>query len=183
VATSHETHNRDGGEPLPNELSELIEAVYAELRVIAAAHLRHERRDHTLQTTALVNEAYLRLRSQRAELANDRAAFFAAAAEAIRRILTDHARRRRRIKRGGAALRLELDNCPVPATERTVDVVELDEALRKLAGESPRAARIVELRYFAGLSEHEVADVLGVSRRTVQCDWRWARAWLMRALT
>jgi RNA polymerase sigma-70 factor, ECF subfamily len=176
-------HNHDSGEQLPAELAGLIDTVYAELRSIAAACLRRERVNHTLQTTALVNEAYLRLARRRAWPVNDRAGFCAAAAEAIRRILTDHARRRRRLKRGGAQVCLQWDGAGVAAAEPPLDVFELDEVLKRLAGVAPRAARIVELRYFGGLSEQEVADVLGVSRRTVQCDWRWARAWLMRELS
>jgi len=163
--------------------ADLAAAVYSELRSLAAASLRRERANHTLQTTALVNEAYLRLARRHVWPLNDRAAFCAAAAAAIRRILTDHARRRHRLKRGGGCVTMRLDDAAVAAAEPPIDVVQLDEALKRLRDESPRAAKIVELRYFGGMSEQEVADVLGIARRTVQCDWRWARAWLMRELS
>jgi len=159
-------------------------AVYKELRRLAAQYLRREqRRDHTLQTTALVHEAYLRLAGQRRSGWPDRAGFYAAAAQAIRRILIDHARRRARRKRGGpGARRVHLDAAALETASCVIDVLALDEALSRLAALTPRQARVVELRYFGGLTDDEIAAVLGVSRRTVQTDWHGARAWLYREL-
>lgn len=167
-----------------DDLSEVMPAVYQELRRLAGRYLRREQRpDHTLQTTALVHEAYLRLAGQQRSYWPDRAGFCAAAAQAIRRILIDYARRRARRKRGGAAARRIPLDFVVPAIPTpTVDVLALDEALSRLAALAPRQARVVELRYFGGLTDDEVAGVLGVSRRTVQTDWRGARAWLCREL-
>lgn len=167
------------------ELSDWLPAVYHELRRIAAQHLRREQRpNHTLQTTALVHEAYLRLAGQHRPQWPDRAGFCAAAAQAIRRILLDHARRRASRKRGGAVARqIALDSGVLAAPTPVIDVLILDEALSRLAAMSPRQARVAELRYFGGLTDDETAAVLGVSRRTVQTDWRGARAWLYRALS
>jgi len=167
-----------------SELGEIMPAVYQELRRIAGQYLRRERRaGHTLQTTALVHEAYLRLASQRRDQWPDRAGFCAAAAQAIRRILIDHARRRARHKRGGsAARRVPLDPAGLATPAPAIDLLMLDDALSRLAALSPRQARVVELRYFGGLTDDETAAVLGVSRRTVQADWRGARAWLYREL-
>jgi len=167
------------------ELADLLPAVYDELRRIAARHLRREQRtNHTLQTTALVHEAYLRLAGQQRPYWPDRAGFCAAAAQAIRRILIDHARRRASRRRGGAAARrVPLDSGVLAAPTPSIDVLVLDEALSRLAAVSPRQARVAELRYFGGLTDDETAAVLGVSRRTVQTDWRGARAWLYRALS
>ena len=176
-------HYQVGRESCTPELACLLDAVYTELRTIAASHLRRERPDHTLRTTALVNEAFLRLAHRRSWVVEDRAGFCAAAAQAIRRILTDHARHRRRLRHGGGRVRLELTERNLAAPEPAVDVIELDEGLQRLKAEDPRAARIVELRYFGGMSEQEVANVLGVSRRTVQGEWHWARTWLMRELS
>ncbi len=172
-----ETDPRDG-------LSELVPAVYEELRRIAGEHLRREQRPgHTLQTTALAHEAYLRLAGQGREQWSDRAGFCAAAAQAIRRILIDYARRRARGKRGGAAAnRVRIDPAGLASPVPAIDLLELDEALSRLAKLSPRQARVVELRYFGGLTYDETANILGVSRRTVQTEWRGARAWLYRAL-
>jgi len=182
TGVSQVEYNQVGRESSDTPLAQLVVEVYAELRTIATAYLRRERPGHTLQTTALVHEAYLRLARRRGWNVDDRAGFCAAAAQAIRRILTDHARRRLRQKHGGARVQLQLGANSLRAPQVPVDVLELDEALARLANQAPRPARIVELRYFGGLSELEVAQVLRVSRRTVQCDWRWARAWLAREL-
>jgi RNA polymerase sigma-70 factor, ECF subfamily len=161
----------------------LVAEVYGELRRIAGAYLRRERRGHTLQTTALVHEAYLRLNGEGRASWPDRAGFCAAAAQTIRRILTDHARARRRLKRGGTGRRVRLDPGMLAAAGESIDILALDEALQRLATLSPRQARIVELRYFGGLTDEEIAEMLAVSRRTVQSDWRGARAWLHRELS
>jgi RNA polymerase sigma factor (TIGR02999 family) len=168
-------------------LDELMPLVYEELRRQAARYLRRERAGHTLQTTALINEAYLKLVDQRQVRWQNRAHFFAIAAQAMRRILVDYARERNREKRGGANredLPLEEATLFLPAAaEKSVDLVALDEALTRLAQFDPRQARVVELRYFSGLSIDETAEVLGVSNPTVRRDWSLARAWLHGQLT
>lgn len=156
--------------------------VYDELRALAESCLQRERHGHTLQATALVHEAYLRLIKQEEVEWRNRAHFFAIAAQAIRRILVDHARGRQRAKRGGDRERVTLDEDVAITPDRDLDVVELDEALEKLAQLNQRQARIVELRFFGGLALREVAEVLGVSPRTVDGDWCMARAWLRREL-
>jgi len=161
----------------------LLPLVYDELRSMAAWSLRRERNDHTLQATALVHEAYVRLTGDCEGHWRDRAHFFAAAAQAIRRILIDHARTKRRRKRGGGAQRLPLDGVVLIAPEQDFDVLALDAAMVELAQEHPRKARVVELRFFGGLSLDEAAEVLGVAARTVERDWQFARAWLYRKLT
>jgi len=157
--------------------------VYGELRSLAAWSLQSERYDHTLQATALVHEAYVRLTGDRGEQWRDRAHFFAAAAQAIRRILIDHARTKKRLKRGGGAQRLPLDGVVLIAPEQDFDLLALDAAMTQLAQEHPRKARVVELRFFGGVSLNEAADVLGIASRTVERDWQFARAWLYRKLT
>jgi RNA polymerase sigma factor (TIGR02999 family) len=157
--------------------------VYAELHRQAANYLRRERIGHTLQATALINEAYLKLIDQREVNWQNRAHFFGIAAQAMRRILVDHARTRHRDKRGGNA-----ENLPIEAAEfvvsgkDTVDLIALDEALTRLAGLDERQARIVELRFFSGLSVEETAEALGVSKATVKNEWRTAKAWLFQEL-
>lgn len=166
----------------PIELPQSLPAVYAELRRIAAWQLEHERPEHTLQPTALAHEAYVRLVACDGVFAN-RTAFLAMAAGVIRHILIDHARARRTLKRGGPdARRVELDTSMLFASKPELDVLDLHDALERLAGVDARAARVVELRYFGGLTDEEAAAALGVSRTTVQTDWRVARAWLRRAL-
>ena len=162
----------------------LFAIVYDELRALASAHLRGERRGHTLQTTALVHEAYLRL-SRREDLeGRPRAEFLSIAAEAIRRVLVDHARRRGAAKRGGSWDRTALhDGLGVTDGDAGVDVLALDEALGRLAELNERQARIVELRFFAGLEVDEVARTLGLSPRTVAGDWSMAKAWLYGELS
>lgn len=159
----------------------LFSLVYDELRQIAAGHRRLEHPDHSLQTTAIVHEAYLRLARLDAMDWKSRGHFFAVASQAMRRVLVDHARRRRAAKRGGGLAPSPLDTV-VLALESSTDLLELDIALDKLARLEPREARVVELRFFAGLTVPEVAGVLGLSPATVERDWTAARAWLRREL-
>jgi len=161
----------------------LVPLVYDELRRLAKRYMARERGDHTLQTTALVNEAYLRLINAKDVRWQSRAHFFAVSANVMRRILVDLARERGNLKRGGGALKVSLDEAMVVAPERSADLLALDEALDRLAALSARQSRVVELRYFGGLNEEEVAEVLKVSLRTVQSDWRLARTWLYRELS
>jgi RNA polymerase sigma factor (TIGR02999 family) len=163
-------------------LDRLIPLVYDELRRRAAARLRRERRDHTLEPTALVNEAYLRLVGQKAAAWQNRAQFFAVASEIMRRILVDRARARAMGKRGGRWARVTLDPAHLATHPREVDVLDLDAALRQLASFDPRKSRIAELRFFGGLSLEEAGQVLGISIATVERDWQAARAWLFKAL-
>lgn len=159
--------------------SRLFEAVYAELRRMAAVQLRNERADHTLQPSALVNEAYIRLLGA-AEIGWDnRAHFFKTAAGVMRNILVDHARAKRAHKRDGRLQRVELDWEPAAFTDTDIDrVIAVDDALRKLAAWDERQAKVVELRYFAGFDVVETAEILGVSEKTVKRDWSMAKAWL-----
>ena len=163
----------------------LFSLVYDELRKLAGSALRSERADHTLQPTALVHEAYLRLAEQPADRWNDRGHFFAVAARAMRRILVDHARSRNAHKRGSGVQILALDGIEVAAgaPEPELDLVLLDTALEKLARLDPRQARIVELRFFGGLSVEETAVIVDASPRTVKRDWQAARAWLRREIS
>lgn len=156
----------------------LLPAVYAELREIAARYLRRERHDHTLQPTALVHEAYLRLFDPGAATAESRTHFLALAARAMRQILVDHARARAADKRGSGKQHLTLSAALGEPGAAEVDLVALDEALERLSALSERQGRVVELRFFAGLDVVEVAEVLSVSRSTVEAEWRVARAWL-----
>lgn len=163
-------------------LEQLLPLVYEEMRQIAHHHMRRQRPDHTLQTTALVNEAYLRLvDAQRVQWQN-RVHFFALAAQAMRHILVDLARARGNQKRGGGATQVALEEALIVSAERGADVLALDEALQTLAKLNARQSQIVELRYFGGLSEEETAAVLQLSPRTVRRDWSLARAWLYREL-
>jgi RNA polymerase sigma factor (TIGR02999 family) len=165
-------------------LDDLMPLVYTELRRQAAGYLRRERPNHTLQPTALINEAYLKLIDQRDVKWQNRAHFFALAAQAMRRILVDYARERKREKRGGAAENLPLDEAlTIVSQEKSVDLVALDEALSELATFDERQARVVELRYFSGLSIDETAEVLNVSNVTVRRDWSLAKAWLHQEIT
>src|SRR5918998_3501540 len=160
-------------------LDNLMPLVYAELHRQAAGYLRRERSNHTLQPTALINEAYLKLIDQRDVKWQNRAHFFAIAAQAMRRILVDYAKTRKREKRGGDDVKLQLDEAiEVSAGEKSIDLVALDEALTRLAKFDERQARVVELRYFSGLTEQETAEVLKVSPATVRLDWKMAKAWL-----
>jgi RNA polymerase sigma factor (TIGR02999 family) len=167
-------------------LDRLIPLVYQELRVIASRHVRREWRTNALQTTALVNEAYVKLVGQRESDWQNRAHFFAIAAQVMRRILLDHARRALREKRGGSATPVALDGIALTAPESPVDVVDLlalDRALVELEQLDPQQARLVELRFFAGLTVEETATVLGISPATVKREWAIAKGWLHRALS
>ena len=164
-------------------LEELMPIVHGELRRLARRMMRGERGNHTLQTTALVNEAYLRLVDLNRVRWQDRAHFFAMSARLMRRILVDHARSRNYQKRGGALRRVSLDEALVVSGERGTDLVALDDALAELAAVDPRKSQVVELRFFGGLSIEEAAEALQVSGETVLRDWRLARAWLRRELS
>ena len=159
-------------------VDQLLPRVYEELRQLAGACMANERPDLTLQATALVHEAYLRLVRQETVGFSGRAQFFAAAATVMRRILVDHARAKCRGKRGGDAVRVTLDEALAVFEDSVPDVSDLDEALTELAEIDPRKARLVELRFFAGVKMEEAAQVLGVTTRTAERDWRFARAWL-----
>lgn len=175
-------------------MGELFPLVYAELRTMAAGHLGHERSGHTLQPTALVHEAFMKLAGGGAVPATGKAHFLAVASRAMRQILTDHARGRNRLKRGGdpggkaGQPRLPFDDAQsTPATDGDatdlwIDLELLDDALRALAVDYPRAAQVVELRYYGGLSEPEAAGVLAISARSAAMDWAFARAWLRRRM-
>ena len=163
-------------------LDRLLPLVEEELHRLAHRYMKREREGHTLQTTALVNEAYLRLIDQREVRWQNRAHFFAIAAEMMRRILIDHARKQAYQKRGGGARDLPLDEAAVLTNERAAELVALDEALQSLAKIDERKARVIELRYFGGLTVEEVAEVLAVHPDTVTREWRRARAWLHREL-
>jgi RNA polymerase sigma factor (TIGR02999 family) len=160
----------------------LIPLVYNELRRLARRHLRGERADHTLQSAALVHEAYLRLIRQDQPRWQNRAHFFGVAAQLMRHILVDHARSRAAAKRGAGAQRITLDPDIALPQEREVDVVALDDALKQLATMDPQASRVVELRFFGGLSIEETSVALGVSPATVKREWATARAWLQREM-
>ena len=163
-------------------LGRLMPLVYNELRKVAARHLRHQRPGHTLQTTDLVNEAYLRLADSSKVRWQNRAHFFAVSAQLMRRVLVDCAREKNNLKRGGGARQVSLDEGLVIVPERGADLLALDEALTRLAALNARQAQVVELRYFGGLNEEETAEALKVSLRTVQRDWNLARLWLYQAL-
>jgi RNA polymerase sigma factor (TIGR02999 family) len=163
-------------------MPKLVELLYAELRRIAAVRMRAEDPSHTLTPTALVHEAYVRLLNSAELQFQDRSHFLAVAAQAMRRILVDHARAKRAARRGGGQVAASQEyDIAIPETED--DILALDEALSRLAEMSPRQCRVVELRYFAGLTEEQVAEVLGVTRRTVNRDWQVARAWLHSQMT
>lgn len=163
-------------------LEKLIPLVYAELRRIAHRYMHREHPGHTLQTTALVNEAYLRLIDASQVRWQDRAHFFAVSAQLMRRILVDFARSRRYLKRGGGARNISFDEALFVSPEPGQDLVALDDAMNVLATNDPRKARVVELRFFVGLSVGETAEVLKVSPDTVLRDWRLAKAWLSREM-
>ena len=166
----------------PRAADELLPLVYGELRQLAASRLGHETPGKTLQPTALVHEAYLRLVGEEERLWDSRGHFFAAAAEAMRRILVEDARRKGSRKRGGDRARADFDVDQLPAPELREDLLALDEALDRLAVADPEAARLVNLRYFAGLTLGEAAEVLGISPRTADRLWAYSRAWLHQAL-
>jgi RNA polymerase sigma factor (TIGR02999 family) len=163
-------------------LEDLMPLIYDELRRLAHRHLRREQAGQTLQTTALVNEAYLRLVDQARTELHSRAHFFAIASRQMRRILVDHYRSRRYAKRGGGAAHVDIEQTCVATPEKAPEVVALDDALTELASFDERKCRVVELRFFAGLSIEDTAIALGVSQGTVMRDWTLARAWLQRAI-
>ena len=167
----------------PEALDALIPLVYKELRRVAHAHLRNERSDHTLQTAALVNEAYLRLVGIDPPHWESRTHFFAIAGRVMRQILVDYARRHRAGKRGAGACRVSLDDVVERPREQQVDVVALDDALQALSALDPRQAQVVELRFFAGMSLQDISAALGIAPATVQRDWTAARAWLHREMS
>jgi len=184
--------------PAPNEVTQLLVAwsngdsaardaliplVHDELRRLAHRYMGRERPDHTLQTSALVNEAYLRLIDQREMRWQNRAQFFGIAAQMMRRILVDYARKRSFVKHGGELRAVPLDEVMIVSPERAAEVVELDDALNCLAEFDQRKSQIIELRFFGGLSIEETAEVLGVSPGTVMRDWTLAKAWLRREMT
>lgn len=164
-------------------LRHLVSAVYPEMRRIARQHLGRQAPDHTLQSAALANEAYLRLVRSRGLQCENRTQFFALCAQIIRSILVDHARNRRYAKRGGEAVRVPLDESVLGTRARGIEVLALDEALSSLSRIDPRKGRVVELRYFGGLTVEETAELLQVSPETVMRDWRMAKTWLFRELT
>src|SRR6266568_1190692 len=163
-------------------LAELTPLIYEELRRLAHRHMGGERPDHTLQTTALVNEAYLRLADQTHLHWQNRAHFFAVAARAMRRILVSYARSQRSQKRGGGALKVELDEAALVSPQESQEIVDLHEALERLATLDSRKAQVVELKYFGGLNYDEMAEVLKISRITVRRDWEFAKVWLYTEL-
>jgi RNA polymerase sigma factor (TIGR02999 family) len=173
------TEWRDGD---PSALEKLTPLVYRELHRLAQVYMRGERVGHALQTTALVNEAYLRLIETESQSWQNRAHFYAAAAKLMRHILVDFARSRDRMKRGGGLEHVSLDEALTITADHTAGFLNLDEALTTLSKLDERQSQVVELRFFAGLTEAEIAEVLKVSERTVQSDWRQARSWLLREL-
>jgi RNA polymerase sigma factor (TIGR02999 family) len=163
-------------------LEKLMPLIYDELHRLAGRYMAHERPEHTLQTSALVNEAYVRLVDQKDVHWQNRAQFFGIAATSMRRILVSYARRRNRVKRGGGALQVSLDEAALLSDERAAEMVALNEALDHLAAVDRRKSQVVELRYFGGLSIEETAEVLKVSPGTVMRDWTLAKAWLRREI-
>jgi RNA polymerase sigma factor (TIGR02999 family) len=164
-------------------LDQLAPMVYKELRRIAFKYMRNERPGNTLQTTALVNEVYLRMVDAASVDWRDRAHFFAVSSQMMRRILVDRARARCAAKRGGPARRVNLDDIPARASSREPEIVALDDALEALAEVDPRKAKVIELRFFGGMEVEEAATVLGVSPQTVMRDWKLGKAWLLRELS
>jgi RNA polymerase sigma factor (TIGR02999 family) len=167
----------------PSALDRLMPMVYEELRRLASAYMRRQRPGHSLQTVDLVNEAYMRLVDSSRVNWQDRNHFYAIASQIMRRLLVDSARKRNSQKRGGGHAQITLDDNLEIAGGSGTDLVALDEAMKRLAVLNPRQSRIIELRYFGGLTEEETAEVLGVSSRTIRRDWTIARAWLFRELT
>ncbi len=174
----HDWSGGDAGAP-----ERLMPLVYDEMRRIARSFISKERPGHTLQPTALANEAYLRLVGQNSVSWQSRAHFYSVAASMMRRVLIDHARARATEKRGGATICLSIEDVQVPVEDRAASVVAMDEALERLSQFSERGSKVVEMRFFAGMSDEEIAEVLGVSTRTVLRDWKAARLWLFRELS
>ncbi len=169
-----------GGDP--RAVNQLMPVVYEELRRLAKRHMAGQRPGHTLQTTDLVNEAYLKLVNLQETGWKDRIHFFAVASRAMRSVLVDYARRRGYAKRGGNPVRVSLGEADHVSLQKSAEIIAVDEALSRLALLDPRKSQIVELRYFGGLSVEESAELTGVSRRTIMREWRWAKAWLYREL-
>ena len=169
-----------GGDP--SALEQLMPLVYDELRRLASAYMSGERSGHLLQTTALVNEAYLRMIGRQDVSCRTRAEFFAIAAQVMRRVLVDYARERNRVKRGEGAALLSLDDVAVISDDRAGQVIAINQALDSLAASDPRKGKVFELRYFGGMSVEEVAEVLRVSEVTIARDWKIAKLWLRREL-
>ena len=169
----------DGNQDAFNKLYPLV---YEELRHLAHRYMSHERPGHTLQTTAVVHEAYLRLIDQKHVQWQNRAHFFAIASQMMRRILITHAQSHTYAKRGGGALKVSLDEAAVLSPERAIELITLDEALKSLTAIDPRRSQVVELRFFGGLSNEEIAEVLKISPNTVTRDWNVAKAWLYREM-
>lgn len=169
-----------GGDPAA--VNQLMPVVYEELRRLAKRHMAGQRPGHTLQTTDLVNEAYLKLVNLQETGWKDRIHFFAVASRAMRSVLVDYARRRGYAKRGGNPVRVSLGEADRVSLQKSAEIIAVDEALSRLALLDPRKSQIVELRYFGGLSVEESAELTGVSRRTIMREWRWAKAWLYREL-
>ena len=167
----------------PSALEKLIPLVQPELQRLAHHYMSRERPGHTLQTTALLDDAYLQLADKTHPHWQNRAHFFAVAAQLMRRIMVDHARQRHALKRSGGAIRITLDECAAVTETRSAELLALDEALEKLAAADQRKARVVEMRYFGGLTMEEIADVLKIHVNTVTRDWTAARAWLFAALS
>lgn len=182
-AGDHATNLPRGDVPVTSggEVNDLMRALYADLRAMAAAHLKHERPNHTLQPTALVHEAYLRLAKQHNAF-GDRAQFIALISGMMRRILVDHARSKQADKRGGAHTQVSLVDAAQPGSDEQVDLLTLDAAMQRLALIAPEQARIVELRFFGGLDVEETAAVMNIGRRSVTREWACAKAWLFREL-
>ncbi len=168
--------------PIPLSLSSVMPAVYDELRRLARRYMARERAGQTLQATALVNEAYLRLMKEKAQAWKNRAHFCAIAANAMREILVERARARSASKRGGSRVRVSLNNAIAAGEDASFDMLAMNEALERLAGFDPQLARLVELRFFGGLTVEESAEVLGVSSATIKRSWSMAKAWLKREL-
>ena len=173
----------DWSEGNKEALDKLVPLVYEELRRLARHYMRREHEGHTLQTSALVNEAYLKLIDQKDVRWRNRAHFFAISAQLMRRILIDHARRHHYQKRGGGAYKLSLDEAALGVEDRASELVALDDALKELAKFDPRKSQIVEMRFFGGMGAEEVAEALGCSLRTVEREWRKSKAWLRRAVS
>ena len=171
---------RDGNQ---SALDELYPLVYNELHRLARRYMSRERKGHTLQTTALINEAYVRLVDQKNVQWANRSHFFAISAQIMRRILIDHARRHAYAKRGGGAQQVSLEEAATVAPDLGLELIRLDEALKTLAEMDPRRSQVVEMRYFGGLNNEEIAGVLRISENTVTRDWNMARAWLYQQLT
>jgi RNA polymerase sigma factor (TIGR02999 family) len=163
-------------------LNKLMPVVYSELRRLAAHYMRQERPGHTLQSTALVNEAYLRLAGAREINWQDRAHFFAVASQIMRHILVDHARSYKYAKRGGGAIKVSLDEVAILSEERAAELITLDKALKGLEALDPRKSQVVEMRFFGGLSIDETAEVMKLSSMTIQREWRWAKAYLHKQM-